>query len=230
MIAHRGYNAQAPENTIPAFQKAAEYGFDTIEFDVHQTSDGVWVVAHDENIKSVTDKKGKISAYTYYDLVTATINEGANLKNYDGLKIPTLEQVLRVCLECNLKPMIEIKTYKDEGIKTLLESIDKYGFTESCSVISFDFKALELVRKENPDIKLYYLTSDLDDKISEERLKDPSIGISFNGSKAGNEDKVKDFIEAGVPLACWTIDDGETMQKYFKLGVTTFVTNKIYPR
>lgn len=230
LIAHRGYNAQAPENTIPAFQKAAEYGFDTIEFDVHQTSDGVWVVAHDENIKSVTDKKGKISSYTYYDLVTATINEGANLKNYDNLKIPTLEQVLKICLETNLKPMIEIKTYKDSGIKSLVESIDKYGFTESCSIISFDYQALQLVEKESPDIKLYYLTSDLKDKNSEEILKSKSMGISFNGNKNGNDEKVKDFINAEIPLACWTIDDGETMQKYFKLGVTTFVTNKIYPR
>ena len=231
LIAHRGYNAQAPENTLPAFQKASEYGFDTVEFDVHQTADGVWVVAHDENIKSVTDKNGKISSMTYYDLVTASIDVGANHREYENLRIPTLEQVLKICLENNLKPMIEIKTYKEEGIKTLLETVEKYGYTQSCSIISFDCHALELVKKENPDIQLYYLTNDLSDGYSEKILKSKSMGISFNGNKKGNsEGKVKTLVEAGVPLACWTVDDGETMQKYFKMGVTTFVTNKIYPR
>lgn len=231
LIAHRGYNAQAPENTLPAFQKAAEYGFDTVEFDVHQTADGVWVVAHDENIKSVTDKSGKISSMTYYDLVTASIDEGANHKEYDNLKIPTLEQVLKACLENNLKPMIEIKTYKEEGIKALLDAVEKYGYTQACSIISFDFHALELVQKENPDIQLYYLTNDLSDGNSEKILKSKSMGISFNANKKANgKAEVKAFVEAGVPLACWTVDDGETMQKYFEMGVTTFVTNKIYPR
>ena len=44
LIAHRGYSCQAPENTIPAIKKAAEYGFDTVEIDVRLTADGVWVV------------------------------------------------------------------------------------------------------------------------------------------------------------------------------------------
>ena len=33
LIAHRGFSCQAPENTIAAIKKAAEYGFDTVEID-----------------------------------------------------------------------------------------------------------------------------------------------------------------------------------------------------
>lgn len=231
LVAHRGYSAQAPENTLPAFQKAAEYGFDSIEFDVHQTSDGVWVVTHDENIKSVTDKSGKISSFTYYDLVTANINKGANIDDYVNLKIPTLEQVLKVCLENNLKPMIEIKTFKENGIDSLLKTIEKYGFTQSCTVISFNFDALELVKKADPSICIYYLTKDLDDDNAKKCLEDKAFGISFNANKKSNsEEKVKKFLDAGVPLVCWTVDDAETIQKYYDMGITNFVTNKIYPK
>ena len=53
LVAHRGYSAQAPENTIPSITKAAEYGFDYVEIDIRQTKDGVWVLMHDEDIKSV---------------------------------------------------------------------------------------------------------------------------------------------------------------------------------
>ncbi len=229
LIAHRGYSCQAPENTIPAIKKAAEYGFDTVEIDVRQTADGVWVVSHDADINGLTDKKGKISSYTYYDLITANIDNGANHKNYGSLKISTLDQILKVCLENNLRPMIEIKDYTDDGLDELLKIIDRNGFTESCSVISFDRTALTKVREKNPDIALYALVSKLNKENLQKCLDDPTIGVSFNGhQKTNSKKKIKQLQDAGIPLACWTIDDKETMQKYYAMGVTTFVTNRIY--
>ena len=96
LIAHRGFSCQAPENTVPAIKKAAEYGYDTVEIDVRQTADGVWVVSHDADINKMTDKRGKISSYTYYDLITADIDNGANHKLYEGTKIATLDEILKV--------------------------------------------------------------------------------------------------------------------------------------
>lgn len=231
LIAHRGFSSQAPENTIAAVKKAAEYGFDTVEIDVRQTADGVWVISHDADIKGMTDKSGKISSYTYYDLITANIDNGANHKNYGDLKIPTLDQMLQTCLALNIKPMIEIKDYTDEGLETLLQTIDKNGFTESCSVISFDREVLTKVREKNADIKLYALVSKLDKDNLKKCLDDPTIGVSFNGHQRTNsEKKIKKLQDAGIPLACWTVDDKQTMQKYYDMSVTTFVTNRIYKK
>lgn len=230
LIAHRGYSSQAPENTVPALEKAEEFNFDTVEFDVRQTKDGVWVASHDADVKSVTDKKGKISSYTYYDLVTCTIDKGANCKEYDSLKIPTLDHMLKSCLENNLKPMIEIKDYTESGIKTLLEIIDRNGFTDSCSIISFNRDALNAVRKQNKDIQLYALVQKLDKKEMKKCLDNPEIGVSFNGHvKINDEQKIKTLLDADIPLACWTVDDGKTLEKYFRMGVRDFVTNRIYP-
>jgi glycerophosphoryl diester phosphodiesterase len=44
---HRGARGLAPENTLPAFERALELGVDTLELDVGLTADGVVVVAHD---------------------------------------------------------------------------------------------------------------------------------------------------------------------------------------
>jgi glycerophosphoryl diester phosphodiesterase len=231
LIAHRGFSCQAPENTVAAIEKAGDYGFDTVEIDVRQTSDGVWVVSHNADIKGMTDKSGKISSYTYYDLITANIDNGANHKEYDGLKIATLEQILKTCLEYNIKPMIEIKDYTEDGLDTLLQIIDKNGFTNSCSIISFDRDVLNKVKERNSDIALYVLVSKLNKKNLQACLDDPSIGVSFNGHNSINtEKKIKQLQEAGIPLACWTVDDAETMQKYYDMGVTTFVTNRIYKK
>lgn len=231
LIAHRGFSCQAPENTVAAVKKAAEYGFDTVEIDVRQTADGVWVISHDADIKGMTDKSGKISSYTYYDLITANIDNGANYKNYGNLKIATLDQMLQVCLANNIKPMIEIKDYTDDGLDTLLQIIDKNGFTESCSVISFDRTVLGKVRERNDKIKLYALVSKLNKDNLQKCLDDPTIGVSFNGhQRINNEKKIKQLQDAGVALACWTVDDKETMQKYYDMGITTFVTNRIYKK
>lgn len=45
-IAHRGYKAKYPENTMAAFRAAAEVGADAIETDLHLSRDGVVVLSH----------------------------------------------------------------------------------------------------------------------------------------------------------------------------------------
>lgn len=47
IIAHRGASRERPENTLPAFLRAAELGADGCEFDVHLHADGVLRVHHD---------------------------------------------------------------------------------------------------------------------------------------------------------------------------------------
>jgi glycerophosphoryl diester phosphodiesterase len=44
---HRGARGLAPENTLPAFERALEAGVTTLELDIGVTADGVVVVAHD---------------------------------------------------------------------------------------------------------------------------------------------------------------------------------------
>lgn len=229
LVAHRGYSSQAPENTLPAIQKAAEFGFDYVEIDVRQTKDGVWVLMHDEDIGTVCDKSGKVSSFTYYDLVPCNVVKGANAKDYADLKIPTFEQALKACLEFNVKPMIEIKDYTYEGLENLLKIIDKYGFTKTCSVISFDREAVEIVRELNSEITLYKLVSKLNKSEMELCLANPDMGVSFNGNnKVNTPEKIAELQKAGIPLACWTVDTAETMQKWVEEDITVFVTNRIY--
>lgn len=45
-IAHRGYKAAFPENTMGAFKGAVKVGAHAIETDVHLTKDGVVVLSH----------------------------------------------------------------------------------------------------------------------------------------------------------------------------------------
>ncbi|KAL8827571.1 MAG: hypothetical protein Q9170_006965 [Blastenia crenularia] len=59
-IAHRGYKAQHPENSMGAFRGAVEAGAHAIETDVHLTRDGVVVLSHDATLKRCFGKPDKI--------------------------------------------------------------------------------------------------------------------------------------------------------------------------
>jgi glycerophosphoryl diester phosphodiesterase len=45
-IAHRGYKARFPENTMGAFKGAVDVGADALETDLHLSKDGVVVLSH----------------------------------------------------------------------------------------------------------------------------------------------------------------------------------------
>jgi glycerophosphoryl diester phosphodiesterase len=61
IIAHRGSSAYAPENTLAAFQLAAEQGADAIELDVDLTRDGHAIIMHDATIDRTTDGSGVVN-------------------------------------------------------------------------------------------------------------------------------------------------------------------------
>ena len=103
LTAHRGTgdSATIPENTIPAFEYAADHGPDIVEFDVRLSSDGEMVVIHDTqshhctgNVKDRTlaacdtDPLGRTRrAFGSSDL------KGTDLKIRAELKAPTSSQV-----------------------------------------------------------------------------------------------------------------------------------------
>ncbi|KAF2272494.1 tubulin-domain-containing protein [Westerdykella ornata] len=59
-IAHRGYKAKFPENTMGAFKGAVKVGAEAIETDIHLSKDGVVVLSHDKDLKRCFGRPEKI--------------------------------------------------------------------------------------------------------------------------------------------------------------------------
>ncbi|KAG9839335.1 PLC-like phosphodiesterase, partial [Aureobasidium melanogenum] len=59
-IAHRGYKAKYPENTLAAFAGAISIGAHALETDVHITKDGVVVLSHDNTLNRCFGRPEKI--------------------------------------------------------------------------------------------------------------------------------------------------------------------------
>jgi len=64
-IAHRGFKAKFPENTMGAFRGAVEVGANAVETDVHLTRDGVVVLSHDKNLKRCFGREEKLIDVDY---------------------------------------------------------------------------------------------------------------------------------------------------------------------
>lgn len=138
LIAHRGFAATAPENTIAAVQSAAEVA-DAVEFDVRRCGSGELVVVHDEEIDRVTDGDGAVSELSLAELQSHTVLESDE-------RIPTLEDLLAA-----LPPRVEVNLeMKDTGIAAdVLAAID--DVENRVVTTSFVLSELERLRELDPD-------------------------------------------------------------------------------
>ncbi|KAK4508362.1 hypothetical protein PRZ48_002100 [Zasmidium cellare] len=67
-IAHRGYKARFPENSILGFEEAVKAGATGLETDVHFTKDGVVVISHDSTLRRCFGRKDKILDRTWDEI------------------------------------------------------------------------------------------------------------------------------------------------------------------
>jgi glycerophosphoryl diester phosphodiesterase len=95
ICAHRGVKKRAPENTIPAIEKAIELDYDYVEIDVRYTKDGVPVLMHDDWIDRTTTGVGPLYMYRLDTLkkLDAGIWKGWKFR---GTRVPTVEEAFQV--------------------------------------------------------------------------------------------------------------------------------------
>src|SRR5215472_18837798 len=92
VIAHRGASGTCPENTIPAFRRAAEVGAHMVELDVQLTRDGQPVVIHDWTLNRTTSGRGAVRRRTLEEI--SKLDAGAWFgRAFADTRVPTLEQV-----------------------------------------------------------------------------------------------------------------------------------------
>lgn len=233
LTAHRGLSAIDPENTLPAFKAACEAKYNYVEFDIEPTSDGKWIVMHDDDLRRTTNGHGKITERTLAEVSALKIDNGANIENYTDLRVPTFEETMALLDRYypNTKPMIEIKSIGKNNLDSLIEFFKDYAARgRSTIVISFDKDIIDTLYKECPEQTYWLLTSELSDEAVDFCKNHGNMRAAFNGNNAKNTDSVINAaIDAGIPLAAWTVDSPDTLKNLYDLGVRYFTTNCITP-
>lgn len=153
VIAHRGASFDAPENTLPAFEKAVEMKADMIELDVLLTRDNIPIVLHDSKLGRTTDGAGPVSQIFAREL--QDLDAGAWFgPSYKNTQIPSLETVLQWAsgkIALNIEIKGEGKSRISAGIESLvLGLISQYRMDKHVIISSFSPKTLSRVKKIAP--------------------------------------------------------------------------------
>ena len=93
IIAHRGASQQAPENTIPAINKALELGADMIALEVQRTRDDHPVILADVSLDRTTNGSGRVARMTLAEV--KALDAGTWFGDgFAETRVPTLQEAL----------------------------------------------------------------------------------------------------------------------------------------
>jgi glycerophosphoryl diester phosphodiesterase len=149
LTAHRGTgdSATIPENTIPAFEYAADHGPDIVEFDVRLSSDGEMVVIHDETLNRTTHCTGNVKDRT----LAACDTEPA------GSHPPSFRQALTYLKGTDLKIRAELKgTWTSSQVQEFNNELKLQGLTSRTIVASFSTTNLSSAKTHAPSLQRAY--------------------------------------------------------------------------
>ena len=232
MTAHRGYSAVAPENTLPAFRLAGEYGFWGAECDTSPTADGVWIVMHDDTVDRTTDGAGQVGALTFDEIRALTVDAGSNVEAYPGTKVPTLTEYLDVCSEFGMHPVIEIKPSAPvESLGSLAALLLARTEKDVFTIITFGRSHAARIKTLMPDTPVFLLMSgDLNEDF------DAAVRFCAGNGLDGldfccnwDEAHIRSVRDAGLRSMAWTVDSIETADQLYIWGVRDFTTNTLTP-
>lgn len=113
VIAHRGASAYRPENTLSAFQLAADQQADWFELDCTLARDYAVVVIHDDTLDRTTPGEGPVKDFTLPELSQFEAGSWFSAE-YEGEPLPTLDQALTLAKKEKIGVYCEIKNSHDD--------------------------------------------------------------------------------------------------------------------
>ena len=219
VIAHRGYwdCEGSAQNSIASLQKAQELRIYGSEFDVWMTSDGVFILNHDDTVEGL-----KIEDTSYAQL------KDIRLKNSE--KLPLLEAYLqqgkkdkKTKLILELKPH-STKDKEDRAVAAIVEMVKKAGVKKQTEYISFSLNICKELRRHDPKAEIAYLNGDMAPK----ELKAFKInGIDYNlNVLRKNKNWVEEARKLKMTVNVWTVNNEADMQEMIDAGVHYITTDK----
>lgn len=227
-VAHRGLSDKAPENTVPAFELAAkEKGYSAIETDIWETTDGEFVLLHNQSLLTMCGVDKDIDKLSLAQVKSYNIKAGSNISKYPNLKIPTLEEYLEVIAKYpNATAQIELKdcnfsetVYDNDGnilkkgaYERILDLINEYDLLDRTCFTSFQQDKLLALKKvfeaseySDKTVRFQRLEKEASASIAQWCQK---YGMDFGGNvNYLSKSLVNTYHKLGVKVSAYTIND-----------------------
>lgn len=241
MIAHRGDSANAPENTLAAFQMAIDAGAEGVEFDVQLSKDGVPVVIHDYDLKRTGSRPEKISESTSEQLSRTDVGSWFNRKfpklertAFAGESVPTLVQVLNLLKNFDGLIYIELKTESDDFrdlVAAVCDVIRDSPLLPQMIVKSFKLGTIPLVRHLLPTVQTAALFAPEIMIFLRRREHVIALAREFGARQISVHYSLVTpklcslTAAAGMPLTVWTVDDPKWLAGRKNCEIRALITN-----
>ena len=231
ILAHRGGCAgEYPDNTIAAFREGLARGADVVEMDVHLTSDGEVVVAHDPYIVGARGEEVVFAETSFVELSTYV---GDHNVPSDERPAPTLSAVMEAFP--TVRSNIDLKSEDPELGTAVVELVRRHGATARTTVASCHTSALERFRSIAPEVA----TSAHPDEVKQfllgtvTRRKPTSparvlqVPIRHGILPIATRAFVTYAHRYGYFVHVWTVNDPRVAVRLAKIGVDGIVTDDV---
>ncbi len=231
VLAHRGANKVAPQNTLPAFKKAMEFLSDGLETDVHLSKDGHIVICHNYTIDETSNGVGRVDEMTLAEL--KRYDFGSYFSNdFIGIALPTLPELLDLTKSMSLIN-IEIKPPKKDCdlVKRVVETIHEYGIINNSIVSCFDPECIRQVKEFDKNVKtgLLYEDDDLGNEIISfgvaKYCQQLNADAAHPHRKLITQQDVIELHELGMAVNPWTVNKEEEIVRLTNWGCDALISD-----
>ncbi len=223
-FAHRGFGPAHLENSLTAFQRAVDLGYEYLETDSRVTADGVAVAFHDDRLERTTDSRGRLIDQRWAQLRHAKIG---------GVEpIPRLAELLAAWPD----RYVNIDVKSDAAVSATLDAIRTTGAYDRVCVAAFS------------DRRLARLRSALGPGVCSSLGPSEALRLRTVPFVAGRRPPLRNRVaqlpyrigrlpvvdarlllrahRRGLSVHAWTVNDGADMRRLLDLGVDGIMTDR----
>ncbi|BAL23457.1 glycerophosphodiester phosphodiesterase [Azoarcus sp. KH32C] len=229
VLAHRCGGTLAPENTLAGLAVAAACNCGGVEFDVMLNASGSPVLIHDETLERTTSGRGRVADLP--DEAMATLDAGTWFDSrFAGERIPSLESALARCIALDLAINLEIKPSEgaDEATaECVVRTLRRHwsGGAPPLVLSSFSEASLAVAAALAPEMPRGLLVGAVPDDW-EERCRRLGAVSLHAGERSLDHATVAAVRQAGLRMACYTVNDPLQAQTLSKWGVDCVITDR----
>lgn len=228
-IGHRGCDTGVM-NTAEAFRNGVLlYGYDGLECDLRVTSDGNFVISHDETTNAVGGNL-RVESSTLAQLRAEVYTQTRHGVTYTG-GICTFDEYLQICEDYSVIPVIELKytTGINSGNMSnfpgVYEALVSHHLDSTAVILTSMLQSLIYVREHYPSLHCQYLLASLTDAAFDKCVQygiEPSVEfpkVTYCDTRRCHD--------AGLSMASYTVNWTEWLDKIAPMGVRMVTTDNL---
>ena len=221
VMAHRGASADAPENTMAAFELAIEKEADWIELDVQESAEGEVLVMHDSDFMKQSGNPLKVWEARADELAEIDIGSWFDPQFADQ-RVARLSDVLEVCRD-RIGVNIELKYYghKDQLEQRVVDVVEAAGMAEQVKIMSLNKDCVRIAKRLRPEWDCGLLLSVSAGDLSRLGVDFVAINHSF-----ASHAFIRRAHAAGQKVYVWTVNDTAAMSQMLNRGVDGLLTDR----